>query len=919
MARLSRGLCLGCLLSSLLDENEQSSAAGDLGTLLEAVPASPTLWRLGNYEVLEEIGRGGMGVIYRARQRHSRRIVALKRISSHQAESRETLVRFRREAEAASTLDHPNILPIYEVGETEEGIPYFSMKYASGGSLAEVGPALRNNPQEVVRLLAKVARAVAHAHGQGILHRDLKPGNILLDARGEPLVSDFGLAKWLDTSTDLTRTLMIFGTPGYVAPEQATSSNAELTPAADVYSLGVILFDLFTGRPPFLGENALAVIQQATQKPAPKLRSLAPGLDRDLETICAKCLARDPSARYQSAGALADDLERWLEGRPILARPVLPPVRTWRWLKRNPALATATIAASIFAATAFLLVLTHKAPPLHQAKSSIAVLPFENLSGDDNTSLTQGIQDEILTSLAAISDLRVINRTSVMRYAAGAARDAAAIGRALGVTHLLEGTVQRDHGVVRVKTQLIDSRTGAHLWTHTYQGQPAEIFIIRTEIAKTIADQLRARVSQSEKAEIERRPTDDETAFALYSQGKTLLVEAISVDADKGTFLHAVQLLDRAVARDRNFFSAYCQLVHANAELYFYNFDHSPKRLALVEAALQNAIRLRPDAGETHLARAEYLYRCYRKYGRARAELTLASQGLPNSSRVYALTGYIDRREGHWEEAARNLERALQLDPENYVVLGQIAATYPYLRRFREEGAALDRVLALNPQDAGVRVSRAFVELELYGNLQPYREAVRFILSQNPESAEEIASEWFQVSWYGRDAAEATRAAAALPSEGAGSNAVRFPRAWYEGLAARLRRDRMSATAAYTRARAEVERQVQERPDYGPPLCVLGLIDAMLGQKEDAIREGRRAVQLLPVEQDSINGSQLIMNLAIIYAATGEKDHALTQIQLLFSRPGDGSYGDLRLNPFWDPLRGDPRFEAIVASLAPKQ
>ena len=257
-------------------------------------PLADTHWRLGNYEILEEIGRGGMGVIYRARQRHSRRIVALKRVLSYHADSRDTLARFRREAEAAASLDHPNILPIYEVGESEDGVPFFSMKYASGGSLQEVGPALRDDPREIVRLMAKVARAVQYAHRQGILHRDLKPGNILLDGRGEPLVSDFGLAKWLDTSSDLTRTLTIFGTPGYIAPEQAEGPAANLKPAADVYSLGAILFDLLSGRPPFLGEHALAVIRQAADKPAPKLRSLVQNADRDLETICARCLEREP-------------------------------------------------------------------------------------------------------------------------------------------------------------------------------------------------------------------------------------------------------------------------------------------------------------------------------------------------------------------------------------------------------------------------------------------------------------------------------------------------------------------------------------------------------------------------------------------------------------------------------------------------
>jgi eukaryotic-like serine/threonine-protein kinase len=273
--RLGNGLCLGCTLREGLDGDREASRES-FEAVLAQDEVQDTRWRVGNYEILEEIGRGGMGVIYRARQRHSRRIVALKRVVSYHADSRETLERFRREAQAAASLDHPNILPIYEVGQSEDGLPFFSMKYAGGGSFQKAGAALRNEPRECVRLMAKVAHAVQYAHEHGVLHRDLKPGNILLDGRGEPFVTDFGLAKWLDTSTDLTRTLTIFGTPGYIAPEQARGPAAKLTPTADIYSLGAILFDLFSGRPPFLGEHALAVIQQASEKPAPKLRSLAP-------------------------------------------------------------------------------------------------------------------------------------------------------------------------------------------------------------------------------------------------------------------------------------------------------------------------------------------------------------------------------------------------------------------------------------------------------------------------------------------------------------------------------------------------------------------------------------------------------------------------------------------------------------------
>ena len=392
---LGGGLCVSCLLHTGLDPSNTVSGTESFETLLAGVNIPDQKWRLGNYEILEEVGRGGMGVIYRARQRHSRRIVAVKCILNYHADSRETLERFRREAEAAASLDHPNILPIYEVSESEEGLPYFSMKFATGGSLREVAHALRSDSRQCVAIVAKVARATAYAHGQGVLHRDLKPGNILLDGYAEPLVSDFGLAKWLDARSDLTRTLTTFGTPGYIAPEQAEGRAVDVTLGADIYSLGAILFDLLTGRPPFTGEHALSVIRQAAENRAPKLRSLVPSLDRDLETICARCLEREPQARYRCAGDLAEDLDRWLEGRPIIARAVLPPTRVWRWSRRNPKLLATAIACLLLGGGAIWLFrgVPTPTPQIAASEKSIAVLPFENLSEDKaNAYFAEGIQ-----------------------------------------------------------------------------------------------------------------------------------------------------------------------------------------------------------------------------------------------------------------------------------------------------------------------------------------------------------------------------------------------------------------------------------------------------------------------------------------------------------------------------------------------
>ena len=349
--RLDTGVCVSCLLSGGLQTGGVLSKAV-YQTLLDELDGRDKPWQLGNYEILEQIGCGGMGVIYRARQRHSRRIVAVKRVLSYRADSHGALQRFRREAQAVASLDHPNILPIFEVSESEDGLPFFSMKLAEKGSLHENAASFRNEPRKCVQLMAKVARAVEYAHSRGVLHRDLKPGNILLNDRGEPLVSDFGLAKLLDGNNDLTRSLTTFGTAGFIAPEQADGAAADVTPAADVYSLGAVLFDVLAGRPPFVGSNPVSVIRQASETPAPKLRSLAPTVDRDLETICARCLERDPKARYQSAGDLAADLERWLSGHPIVARPVSPPARIWRWSQRNPKLLGAATAGLLLGAVA---------------------------------------------------------------------------------------------------------------------------------------------------------------------------------------------------------------------------------------------------------------------------------------------------------------------------------------------------------------------------------------------------------------------------------------------------------------------------------------------------------------------------------------------------------------------------------------
>jgi TolB-like protein/Tfp pilus assembly protein PilF len=552
---------------------------------------------------------------------------------------------------------------------------------------------------------------------------------------------------------------------------------------------------------------------------------------------------------------------------------------------------------------------------------SIAVLPFENLSRDpDNAFFTDGVQDEILTNLAKIADLKVISRSSVMQYKSGVARNLRKIGEELGVARLLEGSVQRAANRVRVNAQLIDAHNDAHLWAQTYDRDLADVFAIQSDIAKAIADQLQAKLSPQEKTAIERPPTADVTAFDLYSRAKNLILTTSFSAVGAQNVRQAVDLLNQALARDPSFFLAQCQLANAHDQLYFLGFDHTAARLAAAEAAVQAAFRLQPDAGEAHLARATHLYRGYLDYDGALAELESARRTLPNDPRVFELTGYILRRQGKREEGLRNLERAIELDPRNWFTLQQISFSYAVLRRYSDEAAVLDRALSIKPDDVETKVARALVELDWKADTRPLHQTIDEIRAKNPAGIQTVADTWLVCALAERDATAAANALAALGENTFGNDAVRLSPAFGEGLVARLSKDEGKARSALTAARAQQEKVVQDQPNYGPALCALGLIDAALGRKEEALREGERAIELLPIAKDSINGARVVEYFGIVAAWVGEKNLACEQLAAATRVSGFGtiSYGQLKLLPYWDPLRGDPCFEKIVASLAPK-
>src|SRR5437588_1235578 len=569
-------LCPRCVLKSALGNfadaavaggvdpgrSDTPSAADENGAPdnKKSVSAAEMLGELGDYELLEEVGRGGQGVVFRARQKSLNRTVALKVISLGQWASKAHLKRFRLEAEAAARLEHPGIVPIHEVGE-RDGSCYFSMKLVEGGQLDQVVRQAPMSIRQAAELIAKVARTVHYAHEHGILHRDIKPGNILLDGKGEPHLTDFGLARLVETESTMTRTLDVLGTPSYMAPEQAMGNNAAISSVTNCYGLGAVLYQLLTGQPPFAGGATYETIKLLLDTEPRQPRLLNPKIDRDLSTICLKCLEKDPKRRYSSALALAEDLERWLKHEPILARHTGIFARARKWVRRNPT--SALLAASLIALAATAGRIIWKSELIRQPLTTgIAVLPFENLGEEkEHEAFADGVQDDILTKLAKIGDLKVISRTSVMEYRGK--RNLRQIGNDLRVSHVLEGSVRRAGTHLHLNAQLIDTRTDTHLWAEEYDRDVNELFAIQAEIAQKVAQHLHARLSASEKAAVEEKPTRDLVAYDLYVRAVSLIYNAQvplgPVDAP-ATLSEAVELLNKAVSRDPNFFLAYCQL-----------------------------------------------------------------------------------------------------------------------------------------------------------------------------------------------------------------------------------------------------------------------------------------------------------------------------------------------------------------------
>ncbi len=925
--RGGEGECLRCLVGFAMESGDE--------------PHPPPL-RYGHFEIdLEadgfpaELGAGAMAVTYRARDTVLHSWVALKVINKNVAEHPAARARFLREARAAAGLHHPNVAGVTHYGE-QDGECFYVMELVEGETLE--ARVRREGPLPVALVLeiaVQVTRALAAAEACGVVHRDLKPSNIMLTERpGEGggrdsltvKVIDWGLAKAVGAApvSDAARTRGGFvGTPAFASPEQfARVAEGRIDTRADFYSLGVTLWFLLCGRTPFTGDTLDEIHARQTQEPLPLGQLSAARVPAGVVALLRSLLAVDPAARPPSARGLLDTLRRCQEAFPAVAPPP-PRGRRRRW--------AAVLGLAVLAGLGAVGWWWHSRPPPLSADRSIAVLPFENASPDQaDAFFTVGVQDEITADLARVAALKVIGSDSTRSYAPGV-RDLPRIARELGVRHLLEGSVRREGGQVHVGVRLADVRDPTHPWAEQYDRRLTDVFVVQGEVTRAVAARLDASLSPGEKAAIDAPPTNDLAAYDLYLRAREGPRIFKSTGDVQRHYQRILPLLEAAVARDPNFAFAYCELAKTYDALYYHGYartaadDPAVDYRSLAEAALAKAQRLRPGTGEVHLTLASHFLHVTRDNEQAEIEVNLARAALPNSADVEEIAGEIARSQNHWEEAIRCLERAVALEPRENVNRFTLANTYRLLRRYEAFDRLMGEVIAtMTPRDAvAYRLFRTLGSLERRADLAPLRAGLASLTPADEATGEIIDEYSLFLVLDAHDPDGVSRLLAATAATSFVFNGTAYPKAWFEGLAARMRHDPAGAKTAFASARAEVDRELHARSLNGRMLSLLAVIDAGLGDRENAVREAQQACEALPVEKASLDAPIAAVNLAVVYAWTDQPDLACEVLERWVDRPAgtnlpaQPTYGDLRLNPVWDPLQSNARFAVLTARLAP--
>ena len=855
---------------------------------------------ISHYIILEMLGEGGMGVVYKAEDTKLNRAVALKFLPKHLTSDKEAKTRFIHEAKAASALDHPNIATIYEIDEAE-GENFISMAYVDGTSLKDLARGKTLSLEAILDIAIQIGEGLNAAHNRDIVHRDIKSDNIMLTREDVVKIMDFGLAK-LKGVSKVTKQDTTLGTVSYMSPEQA--QGLEVDQRSDIFSFGVVLYEMIAGQLPFKGEHEAARMYSIMNETPEPLARYKADIPEGLQRIVDKALQKDRSIRYQSVADMVADLKGLRREATTTSMIILQKRR----ISNRSIVFVAT--AILIGVVGYAVLSRFIAPPGREPTSigrkSVAVLPFKNLSGDKaNEYFSDGMTEDIIAHLSKIGDLKVISRTSVMLYK-DSEKSLREIGKELDVATILEGSVRRADSRVRIVGQLVDARTDEHIWAETYDRNLTDIFAIQSDVAQQIARALKATLSPAEKERIERKPTNNLEAYDYYLQGK----EYAGRSYEKGDLEIAIDFFEKAVGADPNFAVAFAWISMQHCRIYWYGHDRSPERLERAKEAVDKALSLKPNEFWVRLANGFYYYRGFRDYARALDEFSFCQKKEPGNDWNITSIAWIQRRLGKFQEALKNLKTAFQLNPRDHILAEELGHTYEALRMYTEAEEYYDRAISLAPDVAEPYIRKAWIHIYKTGVIEKGRQVLNN--ASKYVNREEFTWSFVHFDIYDGHYEEALERLASIQEEAYKGATVYTPKEAVVGLIYDLMGQSDQARTHYETARTLLEKMVQERPDDTRIHAELGEVYAHLGLKGEALGEGQAAVDLLPLSRDALDGPAYLIDLAEIYTIVGNYDAAIEELEYLLEIPAGVHAGELKVDPIWNPLRDLARFQKLL-------
>ena len=864
-----------------------------------------------HYKILEKIGSGGMSVVYKAKDEKLGRTVVLKFLPPHLLEDKQAEQRFMSEAKSASSLDHPNICTIYDINRTDDGQMFIAMTYYEGETLKKKINAGRLTTENAIDITRQIASGLKRAHKNGIIHRDIKPANIIITNHNEVKILDFGLAK-SKGATDLTRFGSTVGTVAYMSPEQARGENVDHR--TDIWALGIILYEMITGKTPFKGEYEQAIIYSILNEEPEK----SGDIDERIWNIIRKAISKDKSSRYQSIDEMYSDLTEIQLGSVTKSGITNYNTKPTDKLLKGKSKFVLSVSAILVAAVLILYFLTfNKSSEILETsgKKMIVVLPFENLGSPDDEYFADGITGEITSKLSGLSGLGVIARSSAMQYK-DTQKSLKQIGEELGVQYVLEGTVQWERlpdgkKRIRVNPELINIKNATQIWSKPYESDFSSAFTLQTEIASTVANALNLTLVKSEQISLEKKITSNSDAYDIYLKA---LYYSSDIGNEKNSRI-AEEMLQRAISLDNSFAEAYALLSVVQTNLYWEYFEHTEEILRRAKANAEMSLQIDPDLPQSHVAMGAYYYHGILDYSNALREYNKAIKLNPDNVEANNGIAFVFRRQGKMHEAIKYFEKTFRLDPKNYNTVYSIGETNCLLRKYDQVIPYLDNAISISPDAVFAYDMKARSYLLGSGNI----EAARNVIMDALDKKIGLDSKDFINTIYLFDVIDRNFEGALNQIKGVNKIDIQFtykPEDMLTALVYRLMKNETLAVKNFKSAIQSLKEEIKKHPDDSRLYTSLGICYAGLGQKEDAIREGKHGYDLLPISKEAWRGTFRLLDLAQIYTMVGEQELALDAIEDLLKGPTDAlSIWYLKIDPTWDPLRGNSRYQKLIKDI----